>query len=426
MDAKPGDVVKVETNDDVFEGILLPRPEILEKGILVLKLANGYNVGIEEKKIIKISVVEKEKKKTAIPHKVPFDAKLSTVAVLSVGGTISSKIDYTTGGTSAEYTADDFVMMCPELASIANIRAKKILSVMSEDLTPVEWKLMANEIAVALQDADGVVITHGTDTLHFSAAILSFMLENVGKPVVITGAQRSIDRGSTDSFMNLICSVAAAARFNGSGVFTCLHGSSNDDFCLLIRGTKVRKMHTSRRDAFRPVNAFPVAKVFASGEIEVMDKGVRVRNKDRVNANTKLDDRVEMVLVYPHMDPGIIEYHVKNGVKGLIIAATALGHVPSSGARSLLPELEKALKVGVVVVIASQTVYGHVHPYVYTNLRKLSVQLGCIFVEDMLPEVAYVKLMHVLGNYEKGQIKQKMVESLAGEITTREGNTFLI
>ena len=276
--ANPGDNVKIITKDEEFEGILMPRPEILDKDITVVKLDSGYNIGINNKKIKDIKLVKKYSPKKEVKTKLKPKKDLPNVTVLSTGGTISSKVDYKTGGTSAEYTAEDFVEMIPELADIANLKAKKIMGGMTEDFTSKDWILMAKEIVKeANSSTDGIVLTMGTDTLHYIAAALSFILTDFSKPIIITASQRSIDRGSSDAFMNLLCAVKAAAEFDGAGVFTCLHGTTNDDYCLLIRGTKVRKMHTSRRDTFRPVNEMPIAKVDPKKSIEVLNKNYKLR-----------------------------------------------------------------------------------------------------------------------------------------------------
>ncbi|MBW2993659.1 Glu-tRNA(Gln) amidotransferase subunit GatD, partial [Candidatus Woesearchaeota archaeon] len=259
--AKEGDRVRVITKEEDFEGILMPRPELLGIGITVIKLDNGYNIGIEKKNIKSIKVIEAYKPKKTSKKKTPVNKKLPAIAILSCGGTISSRVDYKTGGVYADYTAEDFTAMCPELSEIANIKAKQIMSVMSEDMHAEEWKKIAKAAAEELKKSEGVVVTMGTDTLHYCTAAVSFFLKNLSKPVVFTAAQRSIDRPSSDAFMNLICAVRAAAS-DIAEVMSCLHGTSNDDYCLLIRGTKVRKMHTSRRDAFRPINDLPIAKVF--------------------------------------------------------------------------------------------------------------------------------------------------------------------
>ena len=298
MKPEYGDIVKVETEDESFEGILMPRPEILEKGIIVIKLNHGYNIGIEEKRIKKIDIIKKygkkhEKSKITLEHK----KNLPNVSILSFGGTISSKVDYKTGGVYADYTAEDFVEMIPELKNIANLKAEKVMGIMSEDMSPEDWQLMARSIAKELNDSNvhGVVVTQGTDTLHFSTAAMSFFLRNLNKPVVFTAAQRSIDRGSSDAFSNLLCAVHAAAKFDGAAVVTCMHATSSDGFCILNRGTKVRKMHTSRRDAFRPINELPLAKVFEDGKIEILNENYAKKNSQKVSVEGKFEPKTALI-----------------------------------------------------------------------------------------------------------------------------------
>jgi len=399
----------------------MPRPELLEKGIKVIKLDTGYNLGIDEKRIKKIEVIEKYTPKVHKKRKISFNKKLPTVSIISLGGTISSKIDYRTGGVYADYTAEDFVEMCPELEKVANIRARKALSLMSEDINPNDWKDIAKIIFDELKTCDGIVVTQGTDTLHFTTAAMSFFLKDLGKPVIFTASQRSIDRGSSDAFMNLICAVSAAAKFDFAGVASCLHGTLNDDYCILNRGVKVRKMHTSRRDAFRPVNEMPLAKVFPDGKIEVLNKDYKKRSGNDCILDNKFEEKTALITIYPGMDPEIIDFYIRKGYKGIVLAATALGHVPVLVKKySLEQYLKKAYDKGVAVVIASQTLYGRTHPYVYSNLRKLSIGLRCIYAEDMLPETAYIKLGWVLGNTNDiAEVRRMMLENIAGEINMR-------
>ncbi len=416
MKAKAGDKVKLVTSDGVFEGTLLPRPEMMSQDITVLKLKTGYNIGIESKKIKKAEVLEEYRAPVIKAKKIKVQKDLPTVAILSTGGTISSRIDYRTGGVYADYSAEDFVAMCPELQEIANIRAYKVMSVMSEDALSSDWKKMAEEVLKVINEVDGVVITHGTDTMHFTSAALSFLLKDLGKPVVITGAQRSIDRGSSDAFMNLTCAVTAAAKWDGAGVVICMHGSMEDKFCHLLRGTKVRKMHTSRRDAFRPTGDEPLAVVFTDGKIEIVDDNYQKRCKTKTSVRD-LDSKVALVYVYPDMDPGIIDYFVKQKVHGIVLAATGLGHIPINNQKSLGPALEKARKAKIQLFVCTQTLYGRVNPYVYTNLRKVSIGLGAVYLADILPEVAYVKLMVALK--QKNPV-EFMETNVAGEISSRE------
>lgn len=417
--AKPGDTIKITTKDGEYIGILMPHPDLLGLDIKVIKLKSGYNIGIFQQHIKSIEVIDPHKPIKEEKHTLPKTPKLPNISILSLGGTISSKLDYSTGGVYADYTAEDFVVMCPELSTIANLKAKKVLSLMSEDMTPENWQAVAKIIADEVNgECDGVVITQGTDTLHFTTAAMSFMLSHLHKPVIFTASQRSIDRGSTDAFMNLICSVKAAAQCDGAVVATCMHASPDDEYCILIRGTKVRKMHTSRRDAFRPINEKELAKVSIDKKIEVINTNYpKGDKKGKTVLKNSFEPKTALIQVYPGMDPDIIDFYINKGYKGIVLSATGLGHIPTNVEKfSLMKGLQHAQEKNIPVVIASQTLYGRTNPYVYTNLRKLSLGAHCLFADDMLPEVAYVKLGWVLGQEKDiNKVKQLFEKNVAGE-----------
>jgi glutamyl-tRNA(Gln) amidotransferase subunit D len=284
---------------------------------------------------------------------------------------------------------------------------------------------MAKEAARELNEgARGIIITHGTDTMHFSSAALSFMLRNLTRPVVFTGAQRSSDRGSSDTVMNLICSSHVSGYSDFAEVGICMHAESSDTHCFFIRGTRARKCHTSRRDAFKSINDLPLAKVWPDGRIEITNENYRKKFEGKVVADTKFENRVALIKAYPGSDPGLIDYLVKVGIRGVVIEGTGLGHVPTSTPepeRSWIHHVRDAIKSDVAVVITSQCLWGRVHPYVYRNLRILD-STGVIWGEDMLPEVAYVKLGWVLGHTKNlKKIREMMLTNFAGELSTVTG-----
>jgi glutamyl-tRNA(Gln) amidotransferase subunit D len=254
--------------------------------------------------------------------------------------------------------------------------------------------------------------------MHYSTAALSFMLKNLSKPVVYTGSQRSTDRGSSDSFLNIVCSTAFAAS-DFSGVYLVMHGRMSDNYCLSHIGTKVRKMHTSRRDAFKSINSKPAAKIFADGKTEPLTE-LPKRGSGKVELDSKLEEKVALVKIYPGMSPKIVDFYLNEGYKGIVFEGTALGHVPTTiKETSLIPFIEKARDKGVVMAMTTQCLFGRVNPHVYSNLREVSSR-GVIYCEDMLPETAYVKLMWVLGHTNRpSEVKELMLKNIAGEITER-------
>jgi glutamyl-tRNA(Gln) amidotransferase subunit D len=411
--ASEGDRIRVTKNGESHEGSLMPKATG-DPDTVVLKLDNGYNIGIIPEK------VEILKKHTAkkIEKKLSFSQDKPKISIISTGGTITSKVDYHTGGVKSLASAEELLLNVPKLADIVNV--KNIVTPftkMSEDMDSTDWPIIAKAVAKELNsDSEGVIVTHGTDTLHFTAAALSFMLKDLTKPVVLVGAQRSSDRGSSDASMNLICGVHTALS-GIAEVGICMHGSTNDDYCLFTRGTKVRKMHTSRRDAFRPINDLPLAKIWPDGRIE-RTNNYRKRTEGTVKADTAFEHSISLLKAYPGSDPSVMDYLVDKGCKGFVLEGTGLGQIPNNN-NSWLPTVKAIVKKGIPVVITSQTLYGRVNPYVYSNARFL-LETGAIFGEDMLSEVAYIKLGHVLGHTTKlEEVKKMMLTNIAGEITER-------
>jgi glutamyl-tRNA(Gln) amidotransferase subunit D len=421
-----GDIIKVSKGRETYEGVLMPRIELGNTSCLVIKLSNGYNTGIKFEKDVEIQKIKsgfRVRKHEVKMKKIIFDKKLPTISILGTGGTIASRIDYRTGGVYASFSPEDIVMQIPELKEIANINAEEIMSVMSEDINPDLWGKIAKRVAQDINAGyKGIIVTHGTDTLHYTAAALSFMLRDLPCPVALVGSQRSSDRGSSDAAMNVACAANFVANSDVAEVCTVMHGSMSDDYCLAIRGCKSRKMHTSRRDAFKPVNDEPIAKVYwKSRKIEILNKNYRKRSNSKVKVDTKLEPKVALIKCYPGLDPEIFDFYMEKGYKGFVVEATGLGHTPTLGKYSLLPKVERVVERGLPLVITSQCLYGRTHPTIYHNLRELSKR-GAIFAEDMLPEVALVKLMWVLGHTKKlEKVKEMMLTDYTGEISPRTG-----
>ncbi|MBI4150140.1 Glu-tRNA(Gln) amidotransferase subunit GatD [Candidatus Woesearchaeota archaeon] len=424
MDAKPGDRVKIVTKDVTNEGILLPSEE---KDTLVLKLDSGYNVGIVKKNVKSITVVKKATERKEEKVVVPHNPKLPTVAILHTGGTIASKVDYSSGAVTAAYTAEDFIKIFPEVSRIANIDVQLIARLMSEDMRFKHYKLMADAVIEKQKKGiKGVIIGHGTDTLAYSAAALAFMLENIQIPVLFIGAQRSSDRPSTDAAVNVQAATQFIVKTDFRGVAVCMHENMNDDTCVILPACKTRKMHTTRRDAFRAVNDTPIARVTPTGEVTFLKKEFYQPEKGKTFApKLKIEEKVGLLKMYPNLHPEIIDVFTKHGYKGLVLEGTGLGHAPTNIEETLpnYEALKTFIKKGGMVVMTSQCLYGRVHPFVYTNLRRLA-EIGIIFGEDMLPETAYVKLAWLLGNYKPEEVKKLMAQNMRGEITLRTEREF--
>ena len=388
----------------------MPHTEFSGEDIFVVKLDNGYNVGIPVAADTTVQLVAK-KQAGASPRSLPPPRPgKPTAAVLGTGGTIASYVDYRTGAVHPAVTAEELVFSVPEILDACNVRARVVYSVFSENLTPRQWEELAAEAAKELNGgADAVIIPHGTDTLHFTSAALAFMLRNLTGPVVLVGSQRSSDRPSSDAAFNLVCAARLAAEDAGE-VVVCMHHETGDMSCAVMRGTKVRKMHSSRRDAFKPVNDRRLGAVHADGRV-TWEAPVTPRGKGPATAETGLDPDVVLVQFHPGMPAKRFEA-LTHEAHGVVIAGTGLGHVSDE----LVAPIRHLVRAGTLVVMTTQCLNGRVGLRVYDKGRDL-LAAGVIPGEDMLPEVALVKLMWVLGRTkEPDEVRELMTTSLAGEI----------
>ncbi|MEM1606974.1 MAG: Glu-tRNA(Gln) amidotransferase subunit GatD [Candidatus Bathyarchaeia archaeon] len=412
-----GDLIRIVRGSDIFEGILIPRSEYSDDRHIVIKIKSGYNIGVEVTPETKIEKISSEAKPAFIPPPPPEQKiGLPRVAILSTGGTIASRVDYRTGAVRPVISASDLYSIVPELSEIAVIDAEILFSTFSEDLTPKHWSAMAEAVAKYIaKGVQGVVITHGTDTMGYSAAALSFALQNLPVPVILVGAQRSEDRPSSDAALNLIGAVSAASRAPFAEVAVAMHETPSDEAIVLHRGTKVRKCHTSRRDAFKTVNAKPLAKVIANN-IYMLVENYLPRDPGRsLILKPNFDERVALIKFYPGMDPKIIDWHVSEGYRGIIFEGTGLGHVR----RECFPAIKRAIESGVVVAMTSQCIWGRVNMNVYSNGRDL-LAMGVIPLADMLAETALVKMMWCLAQTKDlEEVKRLMLTNIANEFSER-------
>ncbi len=423
--AKPGDRVIVVTQDEKIEGVLMPE----EQDFIVLKLDTGYNMGIAKNRVREIQAVKEHKEKPAAATKAESKKGLPTIAILHTGGTIASKVDYETGGVVAKFEPNELLALFPELKDIANIRSRLVRQMFSEDMRFAHYNILAQEIAKEIQQGvDGIIVTHGTDTLHYTSAALSFMLNNLGVPVILVGAQRSSDRGSTDAALNLVSAaffITASKDF--AEVAVCMHESTNDDWCVILPGTKSRKMHSSRRDAFQAINVTPWARVnIKEKKSDLLRTGYRKRAKTSVMVRPFKED-LKLGLLKAHTNMYVSEFEAYKGFAGLIVEGTGLGHVPLNKIDEFTEEhatianaIKNLVRGGTVVAATTQTISGGIDMNVYSTGRKMQ-ELGIIGnLTDMTPETAFIKLAWLLSNAPKDKIKELYATNLVGEISRLE------
>jgi len=417
--------VVIKTDKAEYQGIILPRSETADEFHIVLKLRSGYNIGVAAKSVTDIKIEGRKEAHYKIPEKeFPVDPIKPKVKLLGTGGTIASRLDYRTGAVIPAFTPGELYGSVPELADICNLETEKLYGVFSENMAPEQWIGTAEAIGREIEKGvQGIVVGHGTDTMHHTAAALSFMVQNSPVPIVMVGSQRSSDRPSSDAALNLMHSVKTAAESDIAEVLVCMFGPTSDEYGLLHRGTRVRKMHSSYRSTFRTIGDIPIAMVDREKITPLRYDYKKRRNDNNVIINTAFEEKVSIVYYYPNMKPDIIDSLIDNDYKGIVIAGTGLGHVN----KPIYPALKRAQEKNIAVYMTVQTLWGYVQMYVYDTGRDM-MELGVVPCSNMLPEVAYVKLGWALGQTDNlEEIKKIMLNPVSGEITEREpSNGYLI
>jgi len=413
-----GDYIVVETTDGVqLEGVLMSRYEYADEEHITLKLRNGYNIGVNVSKIKRISFISKGPAPAFIRPELPtIPSYLSRAVILGTGGTIASRVDYRTGGVRPALQAEDLYSLIPELATRAEIYSESLFSIYSENMTPEHWKRMAIRIGELVESGfEGVVVTHGTDTMGYTAAALSFALADVPIPVTLAGSQRSSDRPSSDATLNLLGALDVSLKAPFRGVYVVMHHTISDDYLAVHLGTRVRKNHTSRRDAFQSINTTPVALV-KDRKIEVLQKNLPERRPPgKFEVRPEFREKVGLIKFHPNLNQEIFDFLMEKGYEGVVIEGTGLGHVSSV----LIPKLKEMVDHGMLVGITSQCIWGRVRLFVYETGRDM-LRAGVLPLEDMLPETAFVKMMWALANSEGLEDAAKlMLTNIAGEISAK-------
>src|SRR6266849_8993938 len=416
---KIGSILRFTSNSgEVFEGTLIPRSEYSDPTHIVLKMKNGYNIGISLDRTERLEVIgEGEKPHFTKPSPPANHAGFPKVAIISTGGTIASRVDYRTGAVQPALTAADLASVVPELASIAEVEAHILFSELSENVTPAQWITLAEDVAKRIGDkVDGVVVSQGTDTMHYTSAALSFALQDLSVPVMLVGAQRSSDRPSSDAASNLTGAVALAARADLAAVGVAMHQDMSDRYIIAHKGTRVRKCHTSRRDTFKSIGSNHLARYdLQTAQIELFDQAPRQGMSSKLVVKPHFDQHAYLLKFHPGFNPEMISSAVSAGARGLILEGTGLGHV----SKYCYDAVKKALKEDVPVFMTSQTIWGRVDMHVYVTGRDL-LNIGVTPLEDMISETALVKLMWVLGQTRSPEkIRELMLQTVAGEITER-------
>jgi len=409
-------IVKTKRGD--FVGTVLPRSENDDDQHIVMKIPTGYNIGVDIKTIFEMEETGYKKANYKIPEKeFPVTPGLPKVKLLGTGGTIASRLDYRTGAVIPAFSPGELYGAVPELADICNLETEKVFAVFSENMGPKQYIALAKTIGKEIEKGvDGIVIGHGTDTLQHTAAVLTFMVQNPPVPIILVGSQRSSDRPSSDAALNLMHAMYAAGNSKIAEVMVCMFGPTSDEYGLLHRGTRVRKMHSSYRSTFRTIGDVPLARVTREA-VTPIKEDFRPRREDRnVDIYPYFNDRVTMIYYYPGMNSDVIDNAVDSGYEGIVFVGTGLGHVNMD----LFPAIKRAQDKGVFMYMTVQTIWGYVHMFVYDTGRDLMAR-GVIPAWNMLPETAWIKLSWVLGQTKDPEKVKEMMEKVVNdEWTERE------
>lgn len=400
-----------------WRGTLLPPHELSGDRVIQLKVDSGYNVGVRVGPHDRFHLLPSENlpapEAAASPAPAHARPPGRDVVVLTTGGTIASRVDYRTGGVRPVRDESEILAFYPDLDREGPVRVVPVLDRLSEDISPDDWILLARRVAEAFDGgARGVVVAHGTDTLAFTAAALSFLLESVPGPVVLVGAQRSPDRPSSDGPTNLAAAVRIARSADLGEVVVVMHDGLSDDRFAIHRGTRVRKMHSSRRDAFQSRNGPPLGHLDAAGL--TWNVAVRPASPPPARVDPRLNEHGGLLWFYPGLSPERAAGFVR-GLRGVVLAGTGLGHVSAVH----LPWIRDAVSRGVVVVMTTQCLDGEVDPFVYSTGREL-LRAGVLYAGDLLPETAYVKLLWALAHADGPEELRRLMETdRAGEFEPR-------
>ena len=439
---KPGEriiaTVKTLNGEATHDGLVLPSPAPRH---ISIKLDNGYNVNYPQENIISWEYAPSAQTAPSPTLNAPAaSSDLPKVRLIHTGGTIASKVDYATGAVDARFEPEELLDAIPELASIAQLDALKIGNMFSDDIRPQHWNLMSEACAAAFADGcRGVVISHGTDTMHITASAVGFAFAGKGEtppgPIAMVGSQRSSDRGSSDATENLLAAVHWAAYGPeptgeaGDACVVVMHDSQSDGTMAVHSGFAVRKMHSSRRDAFQAINGKPLAHVSITSEgIETklnpdylkMQENNPGRPKTQRPTKFEQGQRIAQFMAGPWLHAEHIEAVIATGVQGVVIHGTGLGHLPIEDPQKDAPEntqlwrvLTRCMNRELPVVVVNQCINGPVDMNVYSKGRK-QIDMGILgHGISSTPEAITVKTHWCLS--QGLDLKKTLPKNLCGE-----------
>lgn len=279
----------------------------------------------------------------------------------------------------------------------------------SSDMSPQDWQQIADDIQENYQEYDGFIILHGTDTMAYTASALSFMLENLAKPVIVTGSQIPLAELRSDGQVNLLNALYIAAEYPIAEVSLFFNNK-------LYRGNRSRKLDADGFGAFGSPNFDPLLTAGINIELKAGSIDNSDRSPDPLKISKMLSQPIGVVMLYPGISSEVIRNILQQPVKALILLSYGVGNAPQNPA--LLAELENAHRNNILVLNCTQCVSGKVNMTGYANGHILR-EVGVISGGDMTPEAALAKLHYLLSkNFPIKEIKHLLVTNLRGELST--------
>jgi L-asparaginase len=324
------------------------------------------------------------------------------ILILATGGTITMLRNE--DGTLSPFREADVLLECvPELAQIAEVDLLALANIDSSNLQPGLWKTVATAIYERMDRYDGFVVTHGTDTITYTSAALAFMIQELPKPIVVTGAQVPLGEIGNDGHVNLINAVRVAT--SNLAEVAVVFGSQ------IIYGTRAKKTSVFDLQAIVSVNEQPMGDI---GLFIKFNSTIRTRNRRKPLLQPTLNENVARIAVYPGFKPEILE-HLVEIHDGIVLEGYGAGHIPTE-TNSLIPAIREATARNVPVVVSTQCIVGSTQMEIY-QVGRAALEAGAIPALDMTPETAMVKLMWVLGRTgDMVTIHSKMQKPFAREI----------
>jgi L-asparaginase type I len=319
----------------------------------------------------------------------------------------------TTGGTIEHRSQDGVAVMDFDsrrlIAAVGltdiDVSSRSIFRKGSMDVVPNDWRLVAMAVAEAVTEGpQGVVIVHGTDTLHYTAAALAFMLRGLGVPIVLTGSMIPGGDARSDAVPNLRDAVVVAARSDFAEVCVVFSADAERTKGLIIRGCCAKKIHSHAIDAFASINAPPIGTI-TGGQFVRTSVNARPRSESQLSLALELDQNVALIKITPNLTPEVLARYLR-GASGAVLEGTGVGHLRLA-LQSVVAAFSKP------TVISTQSVYGGEQLGAYDVDCNILAIPNVIPARGMTSETALVKLMWALG--QGGDVRPLMQTDVAGE-----------